>query len=146
MLMVCQASPTLMRWTKKQVTLGAEMALSGTSYQAHQTVNCFQQCLYTFVVETGHPCHHLKDWGRDLCLCNTHLWAAIGSNAKMEDPWSPCLLIHASQHPSWWDTNEECLPTCWELWEAKESPYSWYHWNKKPELTCNMFCYKWGQK
>ena len=96
------------------------MALFGTASQIHQCVHSLQHCLQTFVVDAFAP--SLPDRLMKRTLVCIFVWAAKGLNAVTIDPWVFSLL----KHP-WWDvlqqdTDEECLPTCSELWEAMESP------------------------
>ena len=70
----------------------------------------------------NYPCHCLTDWGRNLFS------AQHTSHSSQRVKYSDCRHQCASGWPkhwwqglSWWDTNEECLPTCWELWETRES-------------------------
>ena len=61
-------------------------------------------------------------------------------------PSAPSLPKHLWWDLLWWDTDEECLPTCWELWEVKEFPSnkvpseyqnnkSWVHLSHVPQGT-----------
>ena len=53
-------------------------------------------------------------------LCKTCLRTAKGLNTAMADSWAPSLPKHPQWDPLWQETNKEFLPTCWELWKAKE--------------------------
>ena len=61
----------------------------------------------------------------------------------MADPWAPGLPKHPWQDLLHQDSAEECLPTCWELWEAKEHPSNmvpleskvWIDWWHVPPET-----------
>ena len=56
------------------------------------------------------------------CLYNTCLWAAKRLNAALAYHWTPSLPKYPRQDVLQWDTTEEVLPTCQELWDAKEPP------------------------
>ena len=77
------------------------------------------------------------------CLHNTCLLATKGLNTVIADPWTPGLMKHPWQDLLWWNTNEECLPACWELLEAKEPPSNKMQWEVRVDLWHTL--YKLGQ-
>ena len=69
------------------------------------------------------PLHHcLKHQGREPSSVQHTSLRSQSVNCSHDRPLRPGLLKHPQQDPLKWDTNEECLPTCWELWEARELP------------------------
>ena len=140
---VCQARPTWNKCNKKFASLGAEMALFGRPCQTHQLAHSFQHCWQTFDVDIWvAPATAWQTEEENPCLHSTHHWADKGLNADMADPWAHGLPKHPQPDLLWWDTTKEHLPTCWELWEAKEPPSNmeppevnvWVdHWHVLPE-------------
>ena len=135
--MVCHASPTWNKCNKKFASLGAEMAFFGKPCWADQLAHSFQHCWLTIDIDVWvAPTTAWQTKEENPCLHSTHHWAAKGLNADITDPWSPGLLKHPQQDLLQWDTAEEHLPACWELWEAKEPPSNM----EPPEVNVRVDC------
>ena len=59
------------------------------------------------------PHHCLTDWGRE---------PQSTQHTSMSSQRVKCRYGLKKHSPGWWDSAKDCLPTCWELWKAKEPP------------------------
>ena len=101
------------------------MALFGIPSSAHQPAYYFPTLPVDFYcICPNCSCNCLTDWGREpLSVQHTSL---SSQRVKCSDgrPLAPGLPTHLWWDLLQWDTTKEHLPTCWELWEAKEPPSS----------------------
>ena len=130
----------LNKWSKHSGNLGAEMALFGTPFLAHKLAHLFQHYLLTFYFRClSHPHHYLTNKRREP-LSAQHIFLHPKVNAVIADLLALSLPKQLWQDLLPLDTDEECLPTCWEQWEPMEPSFNKAWWWESEVCIHYMTC------
>ena len=123
---------------QKSANLWAYIALFSTPLWNKSTCPFFSTLQVTFVVDTQvAPANTWQTEEENHCLWSTCLCATKGLNAMMADTWVLSPPKYSWWDLLWWNTNQECLPKCWELWRASKPP------SNKVQLVLEVWIYLW---